>query len=177
MNEAVALQNPDQDSPRRDVATEAELHTIGYGEVVLTDKQLPWTDGGTVSMVTVESSDKTLKFQFGNVIGLSPRAEKIATKDMVGRESDEDRLNRTMYDSIRTILQGNPESVKRMKNAPEGTTIFYAGLSNGARVFFADLGCPAEGMPRTFVKIGVCGSKRSEPALMTTFSGKKERVK
>lgn len=161
---------------RQNIAAETGMETVGTDSLEVTPDQLPWVDRET-TIDTVIISSPNGEFQFGSVIGANNKLQKLAAKEMQGREGDDDRLNRVMYDSIQTIMGGNPGSVKHVRHAPAGTTIYYGGLSNGARVYFVDAGNDEQGR-RTFLKAGLCGSKGTEPAVIKTFSGRKtERVK
>lgn len=169
---------PREDSARRlNIASLVEIQTINEAELNVSTDVLPWIDSpASLHIVRVESPFG--EYMFGNAIGLSTKIAKIAVTEMQGRESDDDRLNRVMYESIRRIMLGQPSSVKRVRNAPEGLSIYYGGLTSGARIYFADLGIPEENLLRTFLKVGVCGSKNTEPSLLKTFTGnKKEKVK
>jgi hypothetical protein len=164
-------------SPTRlNIAEQAQLETVGHDQLSLSPDQLPWFDEArTINTSIVESPAGT--FQFGNIIGGSRKLAKIATDEMQGRVADDDRLNGIMYTSIQAVMNGNPGAVKRMRNAPQGTDIYYGGLSSGARVYFVDAGKNENGM-RIFLKAALCGSKNSEPRVLATLSGRKnERVK
>lgn len=167
---------PEKLSPteRPNIAEQTGLDTVGRDKFLATAEQFPWLDEErTINTTVVESLNG--RFQFGNTIGGSRRLAKIATDEMLGRETDDDRLNDVMYNAIQAIMSGNPGTVKRVKNAPEGTDMYYGGLSNGARVYFVDAGRDNIGM-RIFLKIALCGSKNSEPRVLSTLSGKKTSV-
>ncbi len=151
------------------------LETIGRRQFLASPEQFPWLDEEhMINTVVVDSPSGT--FQFGNAIGGSYRLAKLASNEMLGKKMDDNRLNSVMYSAIQAIVSGNPGAVKRMRNAPEGTDIYYDGLLNGARVYFADAGRDNSGM-RVFLKIALCGSKKSEPYVFSTLSGRKRSVK
>jgi hypothetical protein len=163
-----------QTTNRPNIAEQSQIDTIGESSMSVSPDLLPWIDKeADISTRIVDTPYG--QFQFGNVIGASGKLKKIAETDMRGREHDEDKLNRLMYDSISQILSGNPGAIKRFKNSPEGIDIFYDGLYGGARVYFADLGKDDKGM-RTFLKAAVCGSKSTEPKVLSTFSGRGEKA-
>lgn len=159
---------------RPDVAGLAEIETLGEGTLALDAETLPWIDQAQTIDTRIVGSQFG-EFQFGNMIGASNKLRKVADTEMRGGKNDDDRLNRVMYESILSIMSGNPGAVKRFRNSPKGIDIYYGGLPSGARVYFVDIGTDDKDR-RTFLKAAVCGSKNSEPKILSTFSGKKEKA-
>lgn len=162
---------------RIDVAQQVGFETIGQSKLKLTPDQVPWIDGETVINTSIVDSPNGV-FQFGSVVGASEKMQKIVETEMENAPSDDDKLNQIMYTSVQQILGGNPGSVKRVLNAPEGVSVFYGGTKNGARIFFMDGGNDEQGV-RTFLKVGVGRSKNVEPKIIGIISGKgrgKEKV-
>lgn len=162
---------------RTDVAAATSIETVGTGSIEVGNEMLPWVNSDLVVIPTVEVVSEAGNFHFGNIIGENPKLMALAQKDMRGNEHTDDQLNRLMYAGIQKILEGNPGSLKRVRNAPAGTAVYYDGPRNGARIFFTDIGADEDGK-RIFLKTAVCASKNSEAIALGVISGrgKKEKV-
>ena len=166
----------DVPAQQNNVALEAGVETISQEPTTLHIERGPdtfhWIDDEAIdiSAVDVRVGDDVVQYASG--IGMSKKLTKIANEGMEGRQDLDDALNVVMWSSIRKILSGNPSSVKKLQNAPNGMSIFYAGLggSRVSRVYFADM--RIDGV-RTFIKVGLAGSKNQEPSVMKTLTGKK----
>ena len=167
-NEALAQQN--------NVALEAGVETISQEPTTLHIERDPdtfhWIDDETADIRAVDVQVGDYVVQFANGIGMSKKLTKIADEGMEGRQAVDDDLNVAMWSAVRRILSGNPSSVKKLQNAPNGMSIFYMGLggSRVSRVYFADM--HIDGV-RTIIKLGIAGSKNQEPSVIRTLTGKK----
>ena len=161
---------------QNNVAFEAGVETISQEPTTLHIERDPdtfhWIDDETADITAVDVKVGDDVVQFANGIGMSKKLTKIADEGMEGRQGVDDALNVAMWSAVRKILSGNPSSVKKLQNAPTGMSIFYTGLggSRVSRVYFADM--HIDGV-RTFIKLGIAGSKNQEPAVMKTLTGKK----
>ena len=167
-NEALAQQN--------NVALEAGVETISQEPTTLhierDSDSFHWIDDETADIRAVDVQVGDYVVQFANGIGMSKKLTKIADEGMEGRQAVDDDLNVAMWSAVRRILSGNPSSVKKLQNAPNGMSIFYTGLggSRVSRVYFADM--HIDGV-RTIIKLGIAGSKNQEPSVIRTLTGKK----
>lgn len=172
-------ENIQQIPKREDVAGSISIDTVDSSELQITRDQVPWLDSQEpIAISTVAVSSEIGPYRLGNIIGANEKIQSIADKDMRGKESLDDKLNRAMHIGIQHILMGNPGALKRVQNAPEGIAVYYEYTKAGARVFFTDLGADANG-DRIFLKTGVCASKNNEAKIIGAISGKgkNEKVK
>lgn len=149
---------------------ELNFETVGVQQLEVSSERLDWIDHDSVINTAVVTSPHG-EFIFGNVIGLSSHMRKIATDEMLGREVEELRLNKTMYRNIYGMLSDPHFAIKRV-NTDACIPIYFDGQNSGPRIFFAEYGTDIVGR-RIFLKIAVCGSKSKEPNIFAKLKGTK----